>query len=71
MAVPAAAGPSGSGAARCEHQRRRAALVRAQGCRGVVQARLAAYGGGGTVWNERGNLVNVEKQGEHELQCIT
>ena len=40
--APAAAGPSGGGVALGERQRARAALVRTQEWRGVVQRRLAA-----------------------------
>jgi len=47
--VPAAARRGGGGAARCEHQRGQAALVRVQAGREVVQRRLAAHGGDGAV----------------------
>ena len=47
--VPAAVGPGGGEAARCEHQRGQAALVRVQAGREVVQRRLAAHGGDGAV----------------------
>ena len=47
--APAAVGPGGGEAARCEHQRGQAALVRVQAGREVVQRRLAAHGGDGAV----------------------
>ena len=64
--MPAAVGPSGDGAARGEHQRAWAALVRAQAWRGVVQARLAAYGGDGAGKRRRHGGERAWKPRERE-----
>ena len=62
-------GVSVSGLGRLWCARKRGVGRRERGSRRAAAA--TQRNGSGTVWNERGNLVNVEKQGEHELQCIT
>ena len=34
-------------------------------------AAASTSAGGGMVWNEQGNLVNMREHGEHEHQCLT